>query len=145
MKDFQKANTGNWAILRRDLWPAQEEALGRLRRVGDVESSASKSFPVGPPPVGKALGFCSGGRGPAGQALLLYCFSPFSTQVNYRKKEGAMDKLSIYIPQQYRSKKPLERLHKVAQKRDRSMNYLAIQAIIEYLEREERRDLIERK
>lgn len=56
-----------------------------------------------------------------------------------------MDKLSIYIPQQYRSKKPLERLHKVARTRDRSMNYLAIQAIIEYLEREERRDLIERK
>jgi hypothetical protein len=78
----------------------------------------------------------------------------FSVEIAFRlaqpmrnpdKKEGAMEKLSIYIPRQYRSKKPLERLHKVARKRDRSMNYLAIQAIIEYLEREERRDLIERK
>ncbi len=55
-----------------------------------------------------------------------------------------MDKLSIYIPRQYRSKKPLEKLHKIARKRDRSMNYLAIQAVIEYLEREERKNFIGR-
>ena len=45
--------------------------------------------------------------------------------------------LTIFIPQRERDKQLLERLQKLAEKRDRSVNYLAVQAIVEYLEREE--------
>jgi len=51
-----------------------------------------------------------------------------------------MDKLSIYVPQRYRSQKPIERLTQLAKKRDRSVNYLVVQAILEYVEREEKRN-----
>jgi len=48
-----------------------------------------------------------------------------------------LDKLSIYIPQEKRDQQPLERLHQLAQDRDRSVNYLACQALAEFVEREE--------
>lgn len=48
------------------------------------------------------------------------------------------DKLSIYIPQDKLQEKPIERLMKLAKERDRSVNYLVVQAILEYLEREEK-------
>jgi len=51
-----------------------------------------------------------------------------------------MDKLSIYVPQEKRQYQPIERLTKLAKKRDRSVNYLVVQAILEYVEREEKRD-----
>jgi len=47
------------------------------------------------------------------------------------------DKLSIYIPKEKLVEKPVERLMKLANERDRSMNYLVVQAIMEFLEREE--------
>lgn len=47
------------------------------------------------------------------------------------------DKLSIYIPQEKLKEQPVERLMELARKRDRSVNYLVVQAILEYLEREE--------
>lgn len=50
----------------------------------------------------------------------------------------AMDKLSIYVPQGKRGKEPIERLMKMAKKQDRSVNYLVVQAIVEYVERQER-------
>jgi len=50
-----------------------------------------------------------------------------------------MDKLSIYIPQKQMAEKPVERLMKLGAKRDRSINYLVVQAIIEYLAREEKK------
>ncbi len=48
-----------------------------------------------------------------------------------------LDKLSIYIPLSKRRSRPIERLQKIAKKQDRSTNYLVIQALIDYLEREE--------
>lgn len=51
-----------------------------------------------------------------------------------------MDKLSIYIPKQKQALKPLERLKKIAKKRDRSINYLVIEAIRQYVEREEKKE-----
>jgi len=49
------------------------------------------------------------------------------------------DKMSIYIPQGKLGEKPVERLIKLGEKRDRSVNYLVVNAILEYLEREERK------
>ena len=48
-----------------------------------------------------------------------------------------LDKLSIYIPQTKQAEKPVERLIKLGEKRDRSINYLVVEAILQYLEREE--------
>ena len=45
--------------------------------------------------------------------------------------------ITIYLPQKHQNQNVLERLRKMAGKRDRSVNYLAVQAILEYLEREE--------
>lgn len=56
-----------------------------------------------------------------------------------RKMSNDFTKLSIYVPQNKRKRQPLERLHQVAQQRDRSINYLVVQAIIEFVERQERK------
>ena len=48
-----------------------------------------------------------------------------------------LDKLSIYIPEKKILQKPIERLIKLGEKRDRSVNYLVVQAIPGYLKREE--------
>jgi len=48
------------------------------------------------------------------------------------------DQLTIYIPQSKRDKNIVERLNEIAEEEDRSVNYLTIQAIIEYLEKEEK-------
>ncbi len=53
--------------------------------------------------------------------------------------KGIMDKLSIYIPQRKMEEKPVERLMKLGEKRDRSVNYLVVEAIIQFLDREENR------
>ena len=50
-----------------------------------------------------------------------------------------LDKLSIYIPQTKQAEKPVERLIKLGEKRDRSINYLVVEAILQYLEREEQK------
>ena len=50
-----------------------------------------------------------------------------------------LDKMSIYVPQGKIDKKPVERLIKLGKKRDRSVNYLVVEAILEYLNREETR------
>lgn len=49
------------------------------------------------------------------------------------------DKLSIYIPQEKRKEKLVERLIQLAKRKDRSVNYLVVQAILEFVEREERK------
>jgi len=54
-------------------------------------------------------------------------------------RKGIMDKLSIYIPQKRMEERPVERLIKLGKKKDRSVNYLVVEAILEYLEREERK------
>lgn len=48
-----------------------------------------------------------------------------------------LDKMSIYIPQSKIGQKPVERLIKLGEKVDRSVNYLVVEAILEYLKREE--------
>ena len=50
-----------------------------------------------------------------------------------------LDKMSIYIPQRKLQEKPVERLIRLGEKRDRSINYMVVEAILEYLEREEMR------
>jgi len=52
-------------------------------------------------------------------------------------RKEIMDKPSIYIPQAKMEQKPVERLIKLGAKGDRSVNYLVVQAILQYLEREE--------
>jgi len=52
-------------------------------------------------------------------------------------KKEILDKLSIYIPQKKMEEKPVERLISLGEKRDRSINYLVVDAILQYLEREE--------
>jgi len=50
-----------------------------------------------------------------------------------------MDKISIYVPQKKMAERPVERLIKLAEKKDRSVNYLAVEAILEYLRQEEQK------
>jgi len=49
-----------------------------------------------------------------------------------------MGKLSIYIPQSKIELKPVERLMALGEKRDRSVNYLVCEAIVEFLDRAEK-------
>ncbi|MCK5827083.1 hypothetical protein KAH43_01055 [Candidatus Bipolaricaulota bacterium] len=51
-----------------------------------------------------------------------------------------LDKLSIYIPQRKMEEKPVERLIKLGEKRDRSINYMVVDAILQYLDREEKKN-----
>ena len=54
-------------------------------------------------------------------------------------KKEILDKLSIYIPQKKMEEKPVERLIRLGEKRDRSINYMIVDAIIQYLNREEKK------
>jgi len=47
--------------------------------------------------------------------------------------------LSIYIPKEKAKRRPIERLVKLAAKKDRSVNYLIVEAILQYLDRMERK------
>jgi predicted transcriptional regulator len=49
------------------------------------------------------------------------------------------DKLSIYIPEKKADQRPVERLIALGEKQDRSVNYLVVEAILQYLEREDRK------
>jgi predicted transcriptional regulator len=55
-------------------------------------------------------------------------------------KKEILDKLSIYIPQRKMEERPVERLIKLSEKLDRSINYLVVDAILEYLTREEKKN-----
>lgn len=50
-----------------------------------------------------------------------------------------LDKISIYVPKNKIGQQPVERLLRLAEDKDRSVNYLVVEAIIEYLKREEKR------
>ena len=50
-----------------------------------------------------------------------------------------LDKISIYVPKSKIDQRPVERLLKLAEKEDRSVNYLVVEAILEFLKREEKR------
>jgi len=57
--------------------------------------------------------------------------------VNHVAKKEILDKISIYVPQSKMAEKPVERLIKLSEKKDRSINYLVVEAILQYLKREE--------
>jgi hypothetical protein len=54
--------------------------------------------------------------------------------------EMRRDKLYIYVPQEKLKEKPIERLMKLAKDKDRSVNYLVVQAILEFVKREEKEE-----
>jgi len=54
-------------------------------------------------------------------------------------KKMITDKLSIHVPQRKMEERPVERLMKLGAKKDRSINYLVVEATLEYLNRERRR------
>ncbi len=60
-------------------------------------------------------------------------------QVKQFPESEATAKLSLYIPPHKGGQDALRRLRDLAERRDRSLNYVAIEAILEYLERQERR------
>jgi hypothetical protein len=60
--------------------------------------------------------------------------------VNSVAKKEILDKLSIYIPQKKMEEQPVERLIRPGEKRDRSINYLVVDAILQYLDREEKKN-----
>ena len=70
----------------------------------------------------------------------MWCCKGLEEGVNHMPKKEILDKLSIYIPQSKMKEKPVERLMKLADKRDRSINYLVVDAILEYLKREEKKE-----
>jgi len=53
------------------------------------------------------------------------------------QRKEIFDKISIYIPEDKRAEKPVQRLIALGEKKDRSVNYLVVEAILEYLGREE--------
>lgn len=55
-------------------------------------------------------------------------------------RKELVDKLSIYVPKNKTSERIVERLMQVGKKRDRSVNYLVVEAILQYLENEENRN-----
>ena len=50
-----------------------------------------------------------------------------------------LDKVSIYVPKNKIHHRPVERLIALAKKADRSVNYLVVEAILQYLKREEKK------
>ncbi|MFC2082606.1 CopG family ribbon-helix-helix protein [Candidatus Bipolaricaulota bacterium] len=54
-------------------------------------------------------------------------------------RKSEVTTLSIYIPKNKLDKKPIERLDKLAEIVDRSINYLVVEAILQYLDREEKK------
>jgi predicted transcriptional regulator len=44
--------------------------------------------------------------------------------------------ISLYIPERAQEQKVIERLIRLGRKRDRSVNYLVVEAILQYLDRE---------
>jgi hypothetical protein len=54
-------------------------------------------------------------------------------------RKQLLDKLSVYIPEGKKSTRPVERLARLGERRDRSVNYLVVEAILQYLEQEEKR------
>ncbi|MCK4392469.1 hypothetical protein KAX17_06150 [Candidatus Bipolaricaulota bacterium] len=57
-------------------------------------------------------------------------------------KKEIFDKISIYIPQPKQAERPVQRLIKLSEKKDRSINYLVVEAILQYLKREEAKQFL---
>ena len=54
-------------------------------------------------------------------------------------RKNEVTTLSIYIPKSKLDRKPIERLEQLGKRVDRSINYLVVEAIIQYLDREEKK------
>jgi hypothetical protein len=54
-------------------------------------------------------------------------------------KKVILDKISIYVPEKKQAEKPVQRLIRLGEKRDRTVNYLVVEAILDYLQREEKK------
>ena len=54
-------------------------------------------------------------------------------------KKEEIATLSIYIPKSKLEKKPVSRLERLSKKYDRSINYLVVEAILQYIDREEKK------
>jgi len=52
-------------------------------------------------------------------------------------KSTNQQQISVAIPPEILSEQPIERLRRLANKHDRSVNYLVVKAILQYLDREE--------
>ena len=62
-----------------------------------------------------------------------------SRKEEYMPIKQTLDTVSVYVPKSKQNQRPIERLLKLAEKEDRSVNYLVVEAILEYLKREERK------
>jgi predicted DNA-binding protein len=61
-----------------------------------------------------------------------------------RRKEGQEKptaKLSLYIPPAKGGMEVVERLRRLAREQDRSVNYLVVEAILQYLKQEEKKSI----
>ena len=54
-----------------------------------------------------------------------------------RQGQATRNTITIYFPQKHQDSDVIARLQELAKTKDRSVNYLAVQAIQEYLERHE--------
>jgi len=54
-----------------------------------------------------------------------------------RKRTTPM--ISVYVPEKAQKLQVVDRLRELGEKRDRSLNYLIVEAIVQYLDREERK------
>ena len=68
--------------------------------------------------------------------------SVYNTSIINFKKEAlvpkqTLDKVSIYVPKNKVANRPIERLAALADQQDRSVSYLAVEAILDYLREEE--------
>ena len=60
-------------------------------------------------------------------------------EVSQVVRKSEVTTLSIYVPKSKLDRKPIERLERLGKKLDRSINYLVVEAIIQYLDREEKK------
>ena len=54
-------------------------------------------------------------------------------------RKVTLNKISIYIPDSKSKRRPIERLIKLGEKTDRSIDYLVVEAILECVDREEKK------
>ena len=59
--------------------------------------------------------------------------------MNQVVRKSEVTTLSIYIPKSKLDRKPIERLERLGKRVDRSINYLVVEAIIQYLDRAEKK------
>jgi hypothetical protein len=70
--------------------------------------------------------------------------SPYCRRlVNNNGLEGTMtesfNRVSIYVPKSNQPEKPIKRLYELGLKRDRSLNYMIVTAILDYVNRQEKK------